>query len=148
MSDPNDGGLKDARDGDGKIIISYSTLRSLLPPQLKQMSASYKIMCGCECCIYDKSIHSSLLSWRDRYLKKLKDQSLNAQSRRSGEKSHHIYTTYKNTVMPHGSHIYATASYMANSTMCTYPQSEHSLPHWKCVLRCCADCPCINIPDQ
>ena len=67
VSDPNDGGLKDARDEDGKIIISDSTLRSLLPPQLKQMSAYYKIMCGCECCISAKSIHSSLLSWHDRY---------------------------------------------------------------------------------
>ena len=47
VSDPNDGGLKDARDEDDKIIISNSTLRSLLPPQLKQMSARYKIMCGC-----------------------------------------------------------------------------------------------------
>ena len=36
VSDPNDGGLKDARDEDGKIIISDSTLRSLLPPQLKK----------------------------------------------------------------------------------------------------------------
>ena len=27
VSDPNDGGLKDARDEDGKIIISDSTLR-------------------------------------------------------------------------------------------------------------------------
>ena len=44
VRDPNDGGLKDARDEDGKIIISDSTLRSLLPPQLKQMSARYKIM--------------------------------------------------------------------------------------------------------
>ena len=70
VSEPNDGGLKDARDKDGKIIIIDSTLRSLLPPQLKQMSARYKVMCGCECCIYDKSIHSSLLSWRDRYSKK------------------------------------------------------------------------------
>ena len=50
--------------------------------------------------------------------------------------------------MPHGIHIYAKASDMENATMCTYPQSEHSLPHWKCVLRCCTDCPCINIPDQ
>ena len=39
VSDPNDGGLKDDRDEDGKIIISDSTLRSLLPPQLKKMSA-------------------------------------------------------------------------------------------------------------
>ena len=35
--DPNDGGLKDARDEYGKIIISDSTLRSLLPPQLKNV---------------------------------------------------------------------------------------------------------------
>ena len=36
VSDPNDGGLKDDRDDDGKIIISDSTLRSLLPQQLKK----------------------------------------------------------------------------------------------------------------
>ena len=135
VSDPNDGGIKDARYEDVKIIISDSTLRSLLPPQLKQMSARCKIMCGYECCISAKSIHSSLLSWNDRYLKKLNDKSLNSQSRRSGEKAHHIYTTYKNTVIPHGRHIYAKASDMANATMCTYTQSEHALPHWKCVLR-------------
>ena len=69
MSDPNDGGLKDTRYEDGKIIISNLTLRSLLPPQLKTMPARYNIMFGCECCIFAKSIHSSLLSWRDRYLK-------------------------------------------------------------------------------
>ena len=69
VSDPNDGGLKDARYEDGKIIINDSTLSSLLPPQFKKMSARYKIMCGCECCISDEIIHSSLLSWRDRYLK-------------------------------------------------------------------------------
>ena len=36
------------------------------------MSARYKFMCGCECCIFAKSIHSLLLSWPDRYLKNLK----------------------------------------------------------------------------
>ena len=58
VSDLNGGSLKDARDEDGKIIISDSILRSLLPPQLKQMFARYKIMCGCECCISAKIIHS------------------------------------------------------------------------------------------
>ena len=38
VSDTNDGGLKDSRDENGKIIISDSTLCSLLPFQLKQMS--------------------------------------------------------------------------------------------------------------
>ena len=69
VSYPNYGGLKVAKDEDDNSIISGSTLRSLVPPQLKQMSARYKVMCDCECCIYAKSIHSSLLSWRDRYLK-------------------------------------------------------------------------------
>ena len=112
------------------------------------MSARYKVVCGCECCIYAKSIHSSLLSWCDRYLKKIKDKIQNSQSRRSGEKAHNIYTTYKNTVMPHGRHIYAKASDIANATMNTYPNSDNALPHWKCVLRCCYECPYINIHYQ
>ena len=105
-------------------------------------------MCGCECYISDKSIHSSLLSWNDRYLKKLKDQIQYSQSRRSSEKSNSIYDTYKNTVMPHGRHISAKASGMEKSTICAYPQSDHTLPQWKCVLRCCSECLCINISDQ
>ena len=62
VSDPNDCGLKDSRYEDDYIIISDSTLCSLLLPQLKHMYARYKIMCGCECCISAKSIHSSFLS--------------------------------------------------------------------------------------
>ena len=50
--------------------------------------------------------------------------------------------------MPHGSHIYYKPSYMTQTTMCAYPQSDHAIPHWKYVLRCCADFPCINILDK
>ena len=50
--------------------------------------------------------------------------------------------------MTHGLHIYAKASDMANATMCTYTHSGNAIPHWKCVLRCCANFPCINLPDQ
>ena len=89
-----------------------------------------------------------MLPCSDRYLKNLKDKIQNDQSRSSGEKAYHIYETYKNTVMPHGSHIYVKAFDIENATMCPYPQSDHALPHWKCVLRCSEDCPCINIPDQ
>ena len=51
-------------------------------------------------------------------------------------------------MIPHGGHICAKAFDMAKAIMCTYPQYDHALPHWKCVLRCCADCPCINVTDQ
>ena len=47
VSDQNNGGFNDAMDEDAKIIISDYTLCSLSPHQLKQMSARYKIMCGC-----------------------------------------------------------------------------------------------------
>ena len=50
--------------------------------------------------------------------------------------------------MIHGRHIYAKAYDMENATMCSYPQSDRALPHWKCLLWCCDDCPCFNIPDQ
>ena len=44
VGDTNDGDLKDARDEEDNIIISYYTLCSLFPPQLKQMLAQYKIL--------------------------------------------------------------------------------------------------------
>ena len=50
--------------------------------------------------------------------------------------------------MPYGRHIYSRAYDMAQATMCAYPQSDNALPHWKILLWCFYDCPCINIPDQ
>ena len=50
--------------------------------------------------------------------------------------------------MPHGRHIYAKSYDMEKAKMCTYPQSDHALPHWKFVLRLSAKFPCINLPDQ
>ena len=47
VGDPEDGGLKEARCVENNSIISDSTLRSLLPPKLKNTSAQYKVMCGC-----------------------------------------------------------------------------------------------------
>ena len=54
-----------------------------------------------------------------------------------GKKKICIYETYKNTVMPHGRRIFAKEYDMAKATMCAYSQSDHALPHCKCVLRCC-----------
>ena len=50
--------------------------------------------------------------------------------------------------MPHGRHIYDKAYDMAKATMFAYSQSDYESPHWKCVLRCCAKCKSINIPDK
>ena len=64
------------------------------------------------------------------------------------KKQIHIYETNKNTVLPHGRHIDAKAYDMAKATMCANSQYDNSLPHWNCVLICCAQCPRININEQ
>ena len=48
---------KEEREEENNIIISDSTLLNIIPPQLKNMPARYKVMCSCECCIYTKNIH-------------------------------------------------------------------------------------------
>ena len=69
------------------------------------MTPQYKVMCGCEYCIYSKSMHFPLLTWRDCYLKQLKDRIQNAQNRRSDELSICLFETYKNSGRPHVYHL-------------------------------------------
>ena len=47
VSSPEEGLLKEERNGESHIIISDSTLRNILPPQLKSITAQYKFVCGC-----------------------------------------------------------------------------------------------------
>ena len=50
--------------------------------------------------------------------------------------------------MPHGRHIYAKSYDMTKSIMFVYPQSDHVLPHWKCVYRCYTKFTSVTIPEQ
>ena len=79
-----EGRLKEARYIEDNIIISYSTLRNMLPPQLKKMAARYKVMYGCECYVYVKIMHYFLLTWRACHLKHLKDRIHNAKNISAG----------------------------------------------------------------
>ena len=81
-------------------------------------------------------------------MRKINDLSQNAQNRSSGENSNILFETYKKSVMPHGRHIYETASDMDMDTMCAYLPYQHALPHWKFVLRFCSNCPRIDLPYQ
>ena len=44
--------------------------------------------------------------------------------------------------------IISTPEGVTDHSLNVHLTSYHALPHWKCVLRCCYDCLCINIPDQ
>ena len=62
-------------------------------------------MCGCECFISAKSMHSYLLTCNDCHLKKPKERSHNARNRRSDELSSNQFETNKNYVKYHGCYI-------------------------------------------
>ena len=82
VSPPAEGGPKEAREKRKKIIIDDYALRNILTPKLKNMYDHYKIICGCECCIYENSMHYYLLLLRDNYPKKLQYKSQNDHNRR------------------------------------------------------------------
>jgi hypothetical protein len=49
-----EGGLEDARNSEGKVVISNTTLRTIIKedlPQLRRSTERYKQMCGCETCL-------------------------------------------------------------------------------------------------
>ena len=94
-------------------------MRNIFLPQIKNISAHNKVMCGCECCISAKSVHFSLFVCRDNCPKKLKYKSHNAQNSRLGEMISSIFDTYKNDVTPHGIHINKTESEIAMATIFT-----------------------------
>ena len=58
MVSPPGGGLKEARVGYNNIIVVDYMLQNILPHQLKNMYAKYKIICVCECFKYAKIMHS------------------------------------------------------------------------------------------
>ena len=119
--------MKESRYKNNNIIISDSTLQNILPPQIKNMIYRYKVMCGCECCISSKIIHSSLLSWCDRFFEKLKYHICNTQNRRSGATANCLFGAYKNTVMLHGNNmlkIHQVFLYIISGNMATLVNTD------------------------
>ena len=86
VSNPVDGGLKEARDAENNIIINDYTLYSLLPPQFKKNHQYTRL------CVVVNAVYLPIVYIPHYYhgvigiLKNIKDQSQNAQSRPSGEK--------------------------------------------------------------
>ena len=80
VSPPYKGKQKEARYKQYCIISSDYAKSNILQSQLKNMPECYKVMCGCDCCIYVIIIHFSLLTWCDCHLKTLGSKRSNAQN--------------------------------------------------------------------
>lgn len=83
-------GLAEARNLNGNIIISDTSLQYLLPPKICKMTPWHKLMCaGCECCLTIARIQQSLNTWRGRLLKSILDHAtkLHGHSKASADET-------------------------------------------------------------
>ena len=77
---PDEGGFKEAWDETGKVRISDTAMRALLPEQARKMTPRHKQMCGCEVCIQIRLHQIDLNAWRHRKLKLLTELAAAAMS--------------------------------------------------------------------
>ncbi len=68
----NKGGFAGALDESGAIIISDTTLRKLLPKELRPATETHKQLCGCVFCITAALLQKTLNAFRLRSLKQRK----------------------------------------------------------------------------
>jgi hypothetical protein len=118
-------GLAGVRDCSGKLFISDTKLRSLLPPHLQMMSDRYKIMCGCETCIQMHNVHQSYNRFICHRIKDLKDKfELHNLRTRNGREAETALNNYQNKVKPNGEHRFKTAKDAMVCTLCKPPDEE------------------------
>jgi hypothetical protein len=129
---PANGGLDCARNAEGKVLISDTALRYLLPPQLRRMTESHKQMCGCEVCLCIRSLHSTLIGYRSRASRSLASETTTT-------------TIYSETVLPGGKPWHPKPRDALQEIQCPNV-GDLGFPHWNCVLRRCDKCPKYPIP--
>jgi hypothetical protein len=145
---PESGGLAEARDAEGKVIISDSVLRCLLPPQLRKMTARHKQMCGCEVCLTVIGMQQSLNAWRHRLLRKLKDESAASYMSRDQKLALDArITTYAHDVFRNNNTWHEKPREAIKEVQCKEVDGV-GLPHWKCVLSRCSNCPTYPVPHE
>lgn len=140
VSPQSEGGLPSARDAEGEILVSDSTLRNIMKsdiPHLRRSSERYKQMCGCFVCINVTAMHKTFLSWRRRQERILKADTNNPQRHIS------YCASVKNA---DGTMKHPRPRDAIKDIMC--PEHEElGFPHWKCVLRRCKNCPSLDLHE-
>ena len=69
------GGFDGARDANGKIQISDTMLRNLMPRHVSPMTDTHMELCGCENCNISKNFVHTLNKWVTNYVKCLKNEA-------------------------------------------------------------------------
>ena len=147
-------GCPAAYDADGNLIISDTTLRNIMPKNVKRITERHKQLCGCEPCIAAKTLHESLLHWRTKHSKDLKREMTRLQQDNSEAANTRLsdlnrrWSKFVQQTRDGGRNPkHPTAKDAAFSFLCQ-PCNGGAFRKWKCVLGRCDDCPGYEVPDE
>ena len=148
LSEDETVGLKEARDENGKVLISDTALRCLRPPQVKPMTERHKVMCGCKICITIKQQQETLNLFHLRVLKSLDGKVASfGNNNRSRQKSaaEEKAKNYRNEICENDKHLHEKPKDAMKTIVCPF-NDGFDLPHMRCTLRICEQCPKHRMP--
>ena len=142
----NKGGFAGAFGEDGAIIISDTTLRKLLPRELRPATETHKQLCGCELCITAASLQKTLNAFRLRSLKVLKERSELARAVRARLPALRQLQEYRASVANVDETLKQKKASDALTLMTCPNVGDTEFPPWNCVLGNCCLCPSYKVP--
>jgi len=143
-----EGGLLEARDNNGRALISDTALRSMMPEQLRRATERHKQMCGCEICITVRSLQQTLNAWRKRHINNLKNELHSILDPQCKQLAKTRLEEYQNHVLRPGNKSWHERPSDAVKEIQCPAIDGIGLPKWKCVLRRCDQCPAYRVPAE
>ena len=113
--------LKKAIDeSSGKILVSDTALRSLMPNNARKMTDRYKQMCGFKICVIICSIQESLNNYPLKHLNLFREQVSYKGGRiaLSGVDATEKDNSYANDVYPNNQHVHLKPKYSRLEIQC------------------------------
>ena len=143
------GGLPEARDESGKIVISETALRSLVAAMkiLKPMTQRHKMMCGCEICIVIDQMQRSLNTFRVRLRRKLIAAAEAMGDGAAKDRALQAAESYQPS-LAFGAPWHLKPTQALGEIQCAPIEGGSGFPHWSCVERSCKCCPAYPIPPE
>lgn len=143
------GGLPEARDKHGNVLISDTALRYLMPTHLKPATERHKLMCGCEICLLSDGLQKTLNAWRRRFKKKLEQDAASfppgSNDQKKASEIASLYQPCLNETPPLNWHAKAKDALQSMQCPCI---DRLGLPHMRCILGECTQCPAYPCPRE
>ena len=144
------GGCAITRDENGKVVIGPSTFDLLLPTNLRRMTKTHKLLCGCREHQNMKYKHEALLKNRTARRKHFQHLIDNEYPEATHPREHAAAIRNRDLFVaaftPEGEHIWPTATDVCQYITCPQVGDADWKVPYKCIIGKCDDCRGNKLP--